>query len=362
MSGITFVMAGGGTGGHVIPAIAVARELAARGHTPVFVGTRAGFEAKLVPAAGFEIEWIEIGGLNQVGFRRALRTCVQMPSSVGRVSRLLRQWKPAAVFSMGGYAAGPVVLAALCRRVPVVIMEPNAIPGLTNRQMARFVSRALLSFPDTARWFPAGRTEITGLPVRPEFFSVPRQAPGDKLNVLITGGSRGSRTLNNAARESWPLLRESPLPIRVVHQTGADAYGAIAAEFEQAGVDGAVRPFLEDMPAAFAAADLVVGRSGAGAVAELAAAGMPSVLVPFPFAADDHQRKNAEALARAGAARLVADSEMNGRRLFEEIRSLAEQPRLLAEMGQNARKFAHPDAARRAAEVLEEVAAARRAA
>jgi UDP-N-acetylglucosamine--N-acetylmuramyl-(pentapeptide) pyrophosphoryl-undecaprenol N-acetylglucosamine transferase len=252
-----------------------------------------------------------------------------------------------------------VVIAAIFRRLPVIVMEPNAMPGLTNRRISRFVARALLSFPETARWFPRGRTEITGLPVRPEFFREPRRVPGEKLNVLITGGSRGSRTLNNAARESWPLFRDASLPVRIVHQTGADAHAAIAADFAAAGVDGEVCPFIEDMPAAFAGADLVVGRSGAGAVAELAAAAMPSILVPFPFAADDHQRKNAEAMARAGAARLVADSEMNGRRLFEEIRAFAGQPATLAEMGENARKFAHPDAARRAASVLEEVAAGR---
>ncbi|HZU23997.1 MAG TPA: undecaprenyldiphospho-muramoylpentapeptide beta-N-acetylglucosaminyltransferase [Bryobacteraceae bacterium] len=359
MKGSIFVMAGGGTGGHVIPAIAVARELHARGHRPVFIGTRTGFEAKLVPAAGFDIEWIEIGGLKNVGFARTVRTLAQMPVSLGRVSRLLRRIRPAAVFSMGGYAAGPVVIAALLRRLPVIVMEPNAIPGLTNRRIARFVSRALLSFEETARWFPAGRTEMTGLPVRPEFFRVHRRARGEKLHLLITGGSRGSRTLNNAARQSWPFFRESLLPIRIVHQTGAEAYASVAEEFAHAGVDGEVCPFIQDMPAAFAEADLVVSRSGAGAVSELAAAAMPSILVPFPFAADDHQRKNAEALARAGAARLVPDSEMNGRRLFEEVRSLVAQPGALEDMSANARRFAHPEAARRAADVLEEAASGR---
>jgi UDP-N-acetylglucosamine--N-acetylmuramyl-(pentapeptide) pyrophosphoryl-undecaprenol N-acetylglucosamine transferase len=356
---LTFVMAGGGTGGHVIPAIAVARELRARGHRPLFIGTRSGFEAKLVPAAGFEIEWIEIGGLKSVGVRQTLRTLAQMPASFARVSRLLRKTRPAAVFSMGGFAAGPVVLAALRRRLPVVIMEPNAMPGLTNRRIARFVERALVSFPETARWFPPGRTEITGLPVRAEFFREAPRVPGEKLNLLITGGSRGSRTLNNAARAAWPLLREAAFPIRLVHQTGVDACAEIAREFAATGLEGEVRSFIEDMPAAFGEADLVVCRSGAGTVAELAAAGKPSILVPFPFAADDHQRKNAEAMANAGAARIVLDAEMDGARLVSEIRLFAENPRALKQTGANARKFAHPDAARRAAEVLEEAAGVR---
>ena len=357
MAGLTFVMAGGGTGGHVIPAIAVARELCARGHRPLFIGTKTGFEAKLVPAAGFEIEWIEIGGLKNVGFGQTLRTLTQMPVSLARVRRLLGRLKPAAVFSMGGFAAGPVVLAAISRGLSVVVMEPNAMPGLTNRQIGRFVFRALVSFPETERWFPAGRTEITGLPVRAEFFRIAPRIRDGKLNVLITGGSRGSRTLNNAAREAWALLREAP--VRLVHQTGVDAYGEIASDFAASGVDGEVRAFIEDMPAAFAEADLVVCRSGAGAVAELAAAAKPSILVPFPFAADDHQRKNAEAMARAGAARLVPDKETNGARLVEEIHALTERPALLEEMSANARKFAHPDAARRAADVLEEAARVR---
>src|SRR5579884_3674997 len=251
MAGLTFVMAGGGTGGHVIPAVAVARELKARGHRAVFVGTRTGFEARLVPAAGFEIEWIEIGGLKSVGMRRMLRTCSQMPGSLARVSKLLAKLRPAAIFSMGGYAAGPVVVAGLCRRTPIVIMEPNAMPGLTNRMIARFVTRALLSFPETARWFPADRIQMSGLPVRSEFFHVEPRSPGERLTILVTGGSRGSRTLNNAVRESWPLLRDSALAVRLIHQTGTDAYDDIARDFADTGIEGTVCAFIDDMPAAF---------------------------------------------------------------------------------------------------------------
>src|SRR5579863_7508070 len=201
----SFVMAGGGTGGHVIPALAVARELRARGHSVRFIGTRRGLEAKLVPAEDFPIEWIEIGGLNRVGFRRALSTLSDLPFSVWQAARMLDRPKPAAVFSMRGYVAGPVLLAALWKRLPVVIMEPNAIPGFTHRRLAPFVARALVSFPDTARWFPKGRTEITGLPVREDFFRIPAKPRAEKLTMLITGGSQGSRTLNRAVEQSWPL-------------------------------------------------------------------------------------------------------------------------------------------------------------
>src|SRR5580658_7860088 len=313
-------MAGGGTGGHVIPLLAVARELRARGHSVRFIGTRRGMEAKLVPAEDFPIEWIEIGGLKRVGLRQTLATLAELPWSVWQAARMLDQAKPAAVFSTGGYVAGPVLLAALWKRLPVVVMEPNAVPGFTHRRLAHFVARALVSFPETARWFPKGRTEVTGWPVRAEFFTIPSRPPrppGAPLTILITGGSQGSRTLNRAAEESWPLWKD--FPVRLVHQTGAASYADLAPRFRAAGVEGEISAFIPNMPQAFAEADVVVCRSGMGTVSELAAAGKPSILVPLPTASDQHQLRNAEALAAAGAARLVLDDEMNGARLVKEV-------------------------------------------
>ncbi len=353
--GRTVVMAGGGTGGHVIPALAVARELAARGHKPVFIGTRSGFEARLVPAVGFPIEWIEIGALQRSGAARILKTLAQLPASVLRSARLLGLHRASAVFSMGGYAAGPVVLAAILRRIPVVVMEPNAKPGLTNRMLARFPARVLVSFPEAARYFPAGRVEITGLPVRAEFFDLPDKVSGGEFTVLITGGSRGARSLNRAASQAWPLLAASGARLRLIHQTGADAYPELARGFAASGLAGRMTAFLDDMPAAFAEADLVVCRSGAGAVAELAAAGKPSILVPFPFAADDHQLHNAEAMVRAGAARLVRDAELSGERLATEIVDLLGRPEEMARMSGAARRMGRAGAAARAAELLEQL-------
>jgi UDP-N-acetylglucosamine--N-acetylmuramyl-(pentapeptide) pyrophosphoryl-undecaprenol N-acetylglucosamine transferase len=350
----TIIMAGGGTGGHVIPALAVARELVVRGHRPVFIGTRGGFEAKLVPSAGFPLEFIEIGGLKRVGLAQTMRTFLQLPKGVWKALRVFKSYRPGAVFSMGGYVAGPVVLAALLKGLPIVAMEPNATPGLTNRQIGRFVSMALIGFPETAKYFPKGRSEVTGRPIRAEFFSIRPKTRGEKLTILITGGSQGSRTLNRAARESWSLFRDAPFGVRFIHQAGVDAREALALEFADSGLEGEIVPFIDDMPRAFAEADLIVCRSG-GTVAELAAAGKPSILVPFPFAADDHQLRNAEAFAKAGAARLVLDREMNGRRLFDEVSQLVSQLGDLERMGRQARTFAHPDAARRAAEIVEGV-------
>ena len=353
-----FLFAGGGTGGHVIPGLAVAREIQRRGHAAFFVGTERGLEGKLVPREGFRLELIKIGGLKRVGLRQTAATLLQLPVSTIHAARLLASRRVAAVFSMGGYVAGPPVIAALVRQVPVVVMEPNAVPGFTNRRIAMYVRRALISFPETARYFPDGRTEVTGLPVREEFFSIPPRPRGERFTVLITGGSQGSRTLNQAARQSWPLFRAAALPVRIVHQSGPAAYEELRAAFSESGLDGEVLPFIADMPAAFAEADLVVCRSGAGAVAELAAAGKPSILSPFPFAADQHQLRNAEAFVRVGAARLVEDREMTGEKLFETVARLAADPAGLARMGTAARSLAHPGAARRAAEILEEVARA----
>jgi UDP-N-acetylglucosamine--N-acetylmuramyl-(pentapeptide) pyrophosphoryl-undecaprenol N-acetylglucosamine transferase len=351
-----FLMAAGGTGGHVIPGLAVARELRLRGHHATFIGTRRGMEDKLVPAEGFELKLIHIGGLNRVGFTRTVTTLAQLPfATLG----CLRDPSDA-VFSMGGYVAGPPVMAALVRGTPVVVMEPNAVPGFTNRVIGRFVSRAVISFEETARYFPKGRTRATGLPVREEFFRIAPKARSATLNVLITGGSLGSRTLNQAARQSWPLFRRSGLPIRIVHQTGHQigtaAFETLREEFAQAGLDGETVPFIANMPDAFAAADLIVCRSGAGTVSELAAAGKPAILVPFPFAADDHQARNAEAMERGGAAWLVRDAEMTGEKLFEAVTALAAADSALERMAEAARQFAKPGAAGKAADILEEAA------
>jgi len=253
------------------------------------------------------------------------------------------------VFSMGGYVAGPVMLAAARLRVAMVLMEPNAVPGLVSRRMARRVHKALISFPETARWFPPGIAEQAGLPVREAFFALAPREPGEPLRVLVTGGSRGARALNRTVRESWPLFGAS---VCWILQTGEAEFDAMDRAFRESGFSGRVAPFIADMPAAFGEADLIVGRAGAGACAEICAAGKPAILVPFPYAADDHQTANARALERAGAARCVPESEFTPRRLFELVNEIRPQ---LAAMGRAARALARPEAARRAADCLEAV-------
>jgi UDP-N-acetylglucosamine--N-acetylmuramyl-(pentapeptide) pyrophosphoryl-undecaprenol N-acetylglucosamine transferase len=328
----------------------VAEELRRRGHEVLFFGTRKGLESRLVPAKEFQIEYIEIGGLKGLGVRRKLQTLWRLPVSTLRVLVTLTSRRPRALFSMGGYVAGPVVIAALLLGIPVIAMEPNAVPGLTNLRLGRYVRKTLLGFAETARYFPAAKTEVTGLPVRWEFFAIPPKPIGSTLHLLITGGSSGSRTLNQAARQSWPLFHAAGFPIYILHQTGRDAFEETRAAFADSGIDGEVVPFIENMPQAFLSSDLVVSRAGAGAVAELAAAGKPSILVPFPFATDQHQLRNAEAFERAGAARLILDKDMTGENLFQAVWQAAPHSE---RMGVAARKLSKPGAARRAADLLE---------
>jgi UDP-N-acetylglucosamine--N-acetylmuramyl-(pentapeptide) pyrophosphoryl-undecaprenol N-acetylglucosamine transferase len=351
-----FVMAGGGTGGHVIPLLAVARELRSRGDDCVFVGTRRGAEARLVPVEGFPLEMIHAGGLQGVGLGQKIVATFELVIETWNQFRKMGSRRPSAVFSLGGYVAGPPVLGALLRGVPVVVMEPNAVPGLTNRWIARYVRSALINFPETARFFPNGRTEVTGLPVREEFFHIPARESAQPFTILITGGSQGALTLNRAARDAWPKLRELGDAIYIIHQTGPLHFEEFRTAFEASGVNGEMMPFIVDMPAAFARADLVICRSGAGAVSELAAAGKASVLIPYPYAADDHQRHNAEEFRNAGAALLVGNAEWTGGKMLEIIRQLSCNPEGLRTMGERARSLAHRGAAGRAADILEGVA------
>lgn len=352
-------MTGGGTGGHVFPALAVARVLRDHGHQLLFIGTQEGMESRLVPEDGFEIAFVRSGGLNRVGLRKQMRTAVQLPGGVATAWSILRRFRPHAVFSTGGFVAGPVSLAAIFSNTPLIVLEPNAIPGFTNRRVARRVHRALLGFPSTAAWFPPSKSEVIGYPVRPEFFSL-RPGQNREFTVLITGGSRGARSLNRASRESWPLFQKSQTPVRIVHQTGVTEHESLVREFAATGLSGEVVPFIRNMADAFSQADLVVGRSGAGAVSEIAAGGMASVLVPLPFAADDHQRRNAETLVNAEAARMLLDSELNGAQLFDVVEALRHDGDGLRRMRDQVRQFAKPGAAERAAAVLEETAAKRK--
>jgi UDP-N-acetylglucosamine--N-acetylmuramyl-(pentapeptide) pyrophosphoryl-undecaprenol N-acetylglucosamine transferase len=351
-----FLIAAGGTGGHLFPGLAVADVLRSRDPQVqvVFVGTPHGLEGRLVPAAGYPLEMLPVLPLNAVGFGRMLRGLAALPRAFVRAFALLRRLRPEAVLGVGGYAGGPIVLLASFLRVRTVILEPNARPGFTNRVLLPFVGRAACAYEET-RLLLGRKGIVTGNPVREAFARTPRKDHRPPLGLLAFGGSQGSERLNQALVHALPHLPGSDR-LRVVHQTGVGQRVEVAAAYAAARREAEVLAFLDDMPKRFGEADLVLSRSGATTCAELAAAGKASVLVPFAQAADDHQSQNARALEAAGAARMIEEKDLSGPGLARVLRELLDAPEQLSRMDEAARGLARADAAARVADLLEGVA------
>ncbi len=339
------LIAGGGTGGHVIPALAIARELRDRHTAEVrFVGTARGLETKLVPEAGFQLELIHVGQLKGVSLATRARTLADLPLGLLRCISLIRQFQPDVVVGVGGYASGPAMGAAILLRIPTLAFEPNAVPGLTNRLVGKYVTAAAVNFAPTAAYFR--NATVTGVPVRRAIFEVQPKSPDTPPRLLITAGSQGAKIFNDTLPLIVKPLLETIPGLTILHQAGARHIESTTAAYAQSGADPArweVRAFIDDMPAQYAACDLVLARSGS-TVAELAAAGKPSLLVPFPQAADDHQRKNAEVLASAGAAVMMLQSQVTPESLLAELQRLFSDRAALLAMGEKARTLARPGA------------------
>lgn len=348
------LFAGGGTGGHVFMAVAVRDFVTARGgHAPkvLFVGTREGLESDILPRLEFPLETIRIGGLQRMGFGRQLASLIRLPFSLLQSAGILRRFMPRLVVGLGGYSSGPVVAAARLLRFRCMLIEPNAVPGLTNRWLARFCQGAAVAFTETARWF-TGNVQVTGIPVREEFHKTPDlDVAGSGLKLLVAGGSRGSRPINRLMCEALPLL--GSLPLSIVHQTGPDDHSWVRRAYAAHQVEAEVKDFIYDMPRRFRDADLILSRAGASSIAEITASGRPAILIPFPQAADDHQRMNAEVLQRAGAALLMEQTTTGPGDLARTLSSLAaDRPRLVA-MGRAARGLARPDSTARIVRLME---------
>ena len=341
------MIAGGGTGGHIIPALAIADELKARGTAEIlFVGTARGLESRLVPQAGYRLELIRVGQLNKVSLAVRIRTLVDLPLGLMQCLRLLRRFCPDAVIGVGGYASGPAMGAAILMRIPTLAFEPNAVPGLANRLIGRRVKAAAVNFEPAAQYFR--NAHVTGIPVRAEFFHLAPRPAGASPHLLVFGGSQGARVLNRLMPQIAASLLAAVPGLTILHQAGARHAESTAATYQDSGAPRdrwQVAAFLDDMPRRFEAADLVLSRSGASTVAELSAAGKPAVLVPFPQAADDHQRRNAEVMAQAGAARMLLEADLTGAQLQGTLADLLAAPQQLREMAERARSLAHPDAA-----------------
>src|SRR6185436_19141015 len=343
------LIAAGGTGGHIYPGIAVAREILRRDPESQvrFVGTARGLENKLVPQAGFELSLIDSAGLKNVGLIARARGLLVLPRSFLGARSLIKSFRPDVVIGAGGYVSGPVVLSAAMLRLPTMVMESNALPGWTNRVLARFVDKAAVSF-DAALPYFRGKAVVTGNPVRREFFEIAaRERQPGKLSVLVFGGSQGAHAINEAVIAALPSLASMKDAVRITHQTGESDFARVSQGYADAGWTerATVMKYIDNMVTAFAAADLVICRAGATTTAELIAARKASVMIPFPLAADDHQRKNAEALTAAGAGTMILQQDLSGERLAQELTSLVREPERITKMEQAARSLARGDAA-----------------
>lgn len=348
------IIAGGGTGGHLFPGIAVAREIQRRSSQAkvLFVGAEQGIESRIVPKEGFELRTLKLGGIKGVGAMRQLKNLMRMVKGLFKARTILQEFRPDIVIGVGGYASFPMLSAAILGGYPRVIMEQNAIPGLANRVLGRWVDFAAVSDARTQSYF-GKRAVVTGNPVRPEFKSIPPKPHVPPYTILIFGGSQGAQSINRAVMESLDSLADWKDRLRFVHQTGERQLDEVKRAYAGKGFEADVRVFFNDFHRQYAAADLIVARSGATTVAEIKAAGRAAILVPFPFATDDHQTKNARAMEDENAAVLISNAELSGQRLGATVRELLNDPKRLEEIEKNARRIAILDAEQRIVNLVE---------
>jgi UDP-N-acetylglucosamine--N-acetylmuramyl-(pentapeptide) pyrophosphoryl-undecaprenol N-acetylglucosamine transferase len=343
------LIAGGGTGGHLFPGVAIAEEIRAR-HPDAqvkFVGTRRGIEARVLPDLGWDLEFIEVSGLKTVGAAGAIKGLFRLPKAMWQARRIVKAFAPDAVIGVGGYASGPVVLAAKLRGIPTAICEQNSIPGLTNKLLGKLVRRVFLSFDQSKRFFNAKKISMTGNPVRRELVQkllAESSTVSEVTSVLVVGGSLGAVAVNELASKALCVLAKE-MPLSIVHQTGEKGLEATTASYRDAGVEADCRAFIKDMAAAYHRADLIIGRAGATTVAELAIAGKPAIFIPYPFAADNHQELNAREMADKGAALMFRQSELTSEKLADALRPLLAEPARRATMGAAMKALARPGAA-----------------
>lgn len=349
------LIAAGGTGGHIYPGIAVAKEIMRRDASSevLFVGTSRGLEKRIVPENGFQLSLITSVGLKSVGVIGKIKGLGVLPISFIESAKLLREFKPDVAVGAGGYVSGPVLLIASLMKYPTLVMDSNALPGFTNRKLARFIDKAALTFDEALPFF-GDKGVVTGNPVRKEFFDVPRKERGETTSILVFGGSQGARAINNAMMNALPLLESRSEKLRIVHQTGEADFEKTREMYNRSRIeDHDVRPFISDMFVEFGNADVVVCRAGATTCAELGAAGKASIMIPLPTAADDHQRKNAEAFERAGASRMLIQADLNGESLSATIIELIDNSAAIGEMENASAKLGRKDAAEATVNLIE---------
>ncbi len=355
------IIAGGGTGGHLFPGIAVAEEFLSRdpANEVLFVGTERGIEARAVPAAGYRLELISAAGIRGKGTFSQLKGAAMMVYGYAQSRKILKKFRPDMVLGVGGYASLPMVLAARGMGIPSFIHEQNAIPGLTNRLLARFASTVFITLEESARYFPAATTQITGNPLRRQILDMVEQqhqhnqptppryerGAGGDFHILVFGGSQGAHAINSAMIKALPILKRSGVALAITHQTGENDWAVVTAEYHAAGVAAEVIRFISDMAAEYARADLIVCRAGATTIAEVTACAKACLFIPFPHAVDDHQRRNAEALLKKDACFMMLERELSGETLADAVLNLARNPELVHSTGEKAFALARLDAA-----------------
>lgn len=350
------VIAGGGTGGHLFPGIALAEELLTRApnrHDVLFVGTEKGLEARVVPQNGLKLELIKVSGLKRVGLWGLLKGLFAVPRAILQSMGILRRFKPDVVVGVGGYASGPVVLAAWLMGIPTAVQEQNAYPGFTNRTLAHFAKVVLTAFPEAGRHFPRRKVQLLGNPIRRQLLDnyLKNSVPHEKFNLLVFGGSQGSHILNQKMLEAVPFLDSVRDRLVIQHQTGEKDADPVREKYAQQSANAEVFEFIRDMSGAYARADAIVCRAGATTLAELTVAKKAAILVPFAAAADNHQELNARSLTDSGAAVMILEKELTGERLAKEVVALMDPERRRL-MEKAAGSLGRPEAAREIIDVL----------
>ncbi|HWV38455.1 MAG TPA: undecaprenyldiphospho-muramoylpentapeptide beta-N-acetylglucosaminyltransferase [Vulgatibacter sp.] len=349
------VIAGGGTGGHLFPGIALAEEVVTRhpANEVLFVGTARGLEARVVPQQGFPVELVEVTGVKGKGLLGLVRAMWMLPRAIARCMSILRESRADIVVGVGGYASFPMVVAAFLRGTPTAIQEQNALPGLTNRLLGRIADAVFVAFDEAASFFPVRKVQNVGNPIRKalmENFLRPQERH-DRFRILVFGGSQGARAINAAAVEAARSLAPLRDRLRILHQTGAADREATQAAYDEAGIEAEVVEFIDDMSHAYARSDLVICRAGATTLAELTVCKKAAVLIPFPYAADNHQEVNARSLVDQGAALMILQRDLSGERLADEVRALVDDPERLRRMEKAAGRLGRPEAAKEIADV-----------
>ncbi len=351
------IIAGGGTGGHLFPGIAIAEEILKRDgdNRILFIGTERGIEKRVLPGLGYNLALIDVAGIKGKGLAGKLSAFAKLPRSFTQSIRIIRSFRPDLVLGVGGYASGPAVLTAHLLGIKTVIAEQNAYPGVTNRILARFVDRIFLTFPDTEKRFPQRKILHTGNPIRAAFMSPPDNPLEikHKFSLLVFGGSQGAKAINQAVLAALDNLEEIRQGLHIIHQTGAQELESVSSAYKSKGFDAEVHAFIMDMPSIYAQADLLVCRAGATSIAEMTASGRASILIPYPYAANDHQTKNAEVLVHAGAAIVLPEAVLTGEKLADTILLLYRDPDRINRMEACSRQLARREAA---AEIVNECA------